>query len=323
MIIIKLIGGLGNQMFQYACAFALAKRINTDFALDLCHFKSAGSRKFSLQQWNITKNQKLLSTLLTSYLFSYGPSFSNQRRIRHRLVGILLSQILTIKYSKWKFICEKQFGHFQNLSSLIKEERGIFLSGYWQSEKYFVDIEKSILRIFTPSQNLSLEDQILSKGMRNNRGSVSVHIRCGDYLHNLDTWKLHYVCTPGYYQEAFNLIEGKIYPRKPHLYIFSDDPQWVKGHIEIPYGHTFVSNRERIEAHEITLMSKCHHHIIANSTFSWWGAWLNRDPKKVVIAPPRWSNDSNTTPDIIPKEWMKSPNYEYGDRDHIATFKPT
>jgi len=321
MIIVKICGGLGNQMFQYACAFALSERLKTGLALDVDDFKGDNLRKFALGEWQISENQKLISThwdsRWNSVFLAPNCFFSNQIPWPKCLFNFILHLFLRLRYWNWKIIVEKQSGHYQNMFQLRDKKKRILLSGYWQSEQYFIDIEKCILDIFTPSQNLSHEDLTLASTMSKNPASVSVHIRCGDYLDNFHTWKTHYVCTPAYYKNAFHLMKEKLFPKNPHFHIFSDDPEWVKTNIEIPYPHTVVSNGKRIESHEISLMSKCHHHIIANSSFSWWGAWLNRDKKKIVITPPRWFNNSNPTPDLIPKSWMKCSGNEDRDRDYI------
>ena len=319
MIRVRLCGGLGNQMFQYACALALAERLNTHLILDVQVFKGDELRKFALDQWQIPEDQKSAATKRPRSFdfFASKYSYPNKTTGLTRRLETLFHHFPRPRRLHYSRVIEKQSGHYQKIVRVDSSKTRIFLSGYWQSEKYFKGMEERILSIFKPSQPLSNEDKTLASEMRRNSASVSVHVRCRDYLDNFETWKLHYVCTPGYYQDAFNLIRKKLSPQKPHLYIFSDDPEWVKSNVEIPYWHRFVSNGKRIESHEITLMSKCRHHIIANSSFSWWGAWLNCDEMKTVIAPPRWFNNANSSPDIIPKRWTKCPENEDGDQDYV------
>ena len=133
--------------------------------------------------------------------------------------------------------------------------------------------------------------------------AVSVHVRRGDYVNNKNANAFHGVCSPEYYRKAIELIAKRV--DSPKYFVFSDDIEWVKEHIEIPNA-VFVSQKDIADHEELVLMSKCKHAIIANSSFSWWGAWLNANPNKLVIAPKQWVSDSRVnTVDAIPAEWVR------------------
>ena len=136
------------------------------------------------------------------------------------------------------------------------------------------------------------------------RKSVSLHVRRGDFVNNPQTFSHHGVCEPGYYREAI----GKIKEQHTDLevFVFSDDMDWAKANITTDLPVTFVNGAGRQDFEDLYLMSLCRHNIIANSSFSWWGAWLNPNPEKIVVAPARWFNDKNTdTKDLLPPEWVK------------------
>ncbi|MFH0972649.1 MAG: alpha-1,2-fucosyltransferase, partial [Patescibacteria group bacterium] len=184
---------------------------------------------------------------------------------------------------------------------ILKLKDDIFLDGYWQTEKYFKDIEDIIRSEFTLKTEYSnLNPELIAKISSCN--SVSMHIRRGDYITNQNTNEFHGICFLDYYKKAINLIAEK-FPN-PTIFIFSDDLKWCKENIKIKYPIVFVKGNKNYE--DLIMMSKCSHNIIANSSFSWWGAWLNNNPNKIVIAPQKWLNNPNINySDIIPSTWIK------------------
>ncbi|WP_158303673.1 alpha-1,2-fucosyltransferase [Methanosphaerula palustris] len=179
----------------------------------------------------------------------------------------------------------------------------VYLDGYWQTEKYFKDIEEILRREVTlkdepDSINLEMAERIQACH------SVSLHVRRGDYVSNPTTQQFHGCCSIDYYNRAISLIEEKV--DDPSFFIFSDDLPWAKENLDIPGEKTFVAhNGPEKEYCDLWLMSLCQHHIIANSSFSWWGAWLGQDAEKMVIAPRRWAlSESFDTSDIIPDSWI-------------------
>ncbi|MBO7258018.1 MAG: alpha-1,2-fucosyltransferase, partial [Alphaproteobacteria bacterium] len=185
----------------------------------------------------------------------------------------------------------------------LDHDRYVYLWGLFQNERYFLKYRKEILKAFRFKENMSNKNKQLVKSIQNSN-SVAVHIRRGDYLaKNGD----QHVLSPTYYKLATNYIAERV--KNPHFYIFSDDMKWVKENIKLPYPHTFVEhNYGDYSYNDMRLMSLCKHNIIANSTFSWWGAWLNKNPNKIVITPDIWlKKDTNFINNIVPQNWIRLP----------------
>ncbi|MBC7981871.1 alpha-1,2-fucosyltransferase, partial [Candidatus Parcubacteria bacterium] len=169
--------------------------------------------------------------------------------------------------------------------------------GNYHREKYFIEVKDQVLKQFTLKNPLSQTAQDVLKNIDTN--SVSIHIRRGDYVNN----NHHGSCDLGYYYKALHHIKSKI--SSPHFFIFSDDIQWAKDNMQIGEA-TFVSNGDIPEVEELILMSMCSHNIIANSTFSWWAAYLNQNLHKIVIAPKQWTRkETSDTLEILPKTWIQ------------------
>lgn len=194
------------------------------------------------------------------------------------------------------------------LAKLLKKlglSQNSHLEGYWQSEKYFSEIKNTIQKAFSLRQPLGQQASNLANQIKNRVSTVSLHIRRSDYATNQ---KLKGIIQPlplDYYYKAIELIAKKV--SDPHFFIFSDDIKWVKENLMVNYPITYASGDNNIQDHEeIILMGMCSHNIIANSSFSWWGAWLNKNTNKVVIAPKSWFADpSLNTRDLIPETWIQ------------------
>jgi hypothetical protein len=193
--------------------------------------------------------------------------------------------------------------HFHFDPAILELPDNTYLEGYWQSEKYFKRIEEIIhqefsFKNFPDPVNRDLGDRISSVN------SVSIHVRRGDYVTNPVTNQTHGVCDIDYYQKAIVEIFKNVV--KPHFFVFSDDQIWAKSHIITNAPTEYVTHNKSSKNYEdMHLMSLCHHHIIANSSFSWWGAWLSNYNEKMVIAPEKWLNDCRyNTDDICPKSWL-------------------
>ena len=180
----------------------------------------------------------------------------------------------------------------------------IYIEGYWQTEKYFKNIEHTIKKDFTFKTKPDKNNQSLLNQIKN-CNAVAIHVRRGDYVKNPVANRILGVCNLDYYNKCINLIIRKI--NNPHFFIFSDDPKWTINNLNIDFPATYVSHNGSDKGYEdLRLMSNCKHQIIANSSFSWWGAWLNNNPNKVVMAPKKWFNDlSINTEDLIPESWVK------------------
>jgi hypothetical protein len=180
----------------------------------------------------------------------------------------------------------------------------MYLDGFWQSYKYFEDIRETLLVELElkewSSTAAAVREQIRSVE------AVAVHVRRGDYVANAAANRTHGICSPAYYARAIAEI-AKCAPNAA-WFVFSDDPEWVGKHISFPQEPAFVSGRGFTDAEELSLIAACKHAVIANSTFSWWGAWLSRNPDKIVVAPCPWSNIGKPPlADIIPPSWTLLP----------------
>lgn len=267
MIIVRLIGGLGNQMFQYAIGRFAAKTNNTILKLDLSEFDTYKLHQYSLNHFQIVEN------IATKY--------DLQEAIEFR---------------------EKNFhldGNFESIGD------GMLLKGYWQSEKYFVNISDVIRNDFQLKSIISRKGREISVLIKNTN-SVSLHIRRCDYIRGSYPDQILDVLSNHYYLKALKALDAE--EKDLRFFIFSDDPQWVRKNFKIKHPVVHVDHNTAVTNYEdIYLMSLCKHNIIANSSFSWWGAWLNNNPTKKVFAPKQWFNknakniDSN---DIVPASWI-------------------
>jgi Glycosyl transferase family 11 len=196
---------------------------------------------------------------------------------------------------------------FQFTSALSELELPVLIDGYWQSEKYFIAYEELIRRIFRfPTFSSADESNALLSELKQ-LNAVSVHVRRGDYL-NSQILQLHGLCSLSYYQTAIAYIQAK-FPDAVFCF-FSDDIEWVKQElVQLTPNYRIAEGNGGTNAwKDMCLMSNCKHHIIANSSFSWWGAWLNPDAEKTVIAPKQWFNTTDAyyaTTDLLPDRWMK------------------
>jgi hypothetical protein len=298
MIIVKLIGGLGNQMFQYAAARGLAHRNSTFMKLDLYGFETYKIRKYQLHCFNIVEQFATISEI-NAFITNSSAKKSVKRQLRF-FFGI--NQTESFYYPSTSII-EKNLCFSEDA---FNQKGHIYLDGYWQSDKYFADIKEVIYRDFSFRIKPSTSNQRILNQI-NNSNSISVHIRRGDYINNADFNLVHGTCPSEYYQNAISLINDKVH--NPTFFFFSDDLHWVKQNITINQPHVYVDiNDEDSSFEDLRLMSNCKHHIISNSSFSWWGAWLNQNPDKIVIAPRNWfaNNELNgQSIDIVPEGWIR------------------
>lgn len=191
----------------------------------------------------------------------------------------------------------------KNLRKIYSKITGNY--GFYQSEKYFKNIENIIREEFALKNPLTDKSKKWEEKINLSPISVSIHIRRGDYINNLETNKYHGVCGIEYYKKAINLLENKI-GKNFEIFIFSDDIEWAKNNLSFNQQINFVSSPEIPDYEEMYLMSLCKHNIIANSTFSWWGAWLNKNPDKIVIGPNQWfAKKISDNLDILPSDWIK------------------
>lgn len=281
MIIVSINGGLGNQLFQYALGRHLALINNTELKLDLSVFKNPNHRKLGLTNFNIDINIATEKDLP----FTKRQLFKNKRRIASLLDRFFPP--INIKYEN----------HFHFDDDVLKYTNNTYLWGYWQSEKYFKSIESIIRTDLTFKQPITVnEKEIIT--LMSSVDSVCLHVRRGDYINNVH----HPVCSISYYNEAIAFILKKL--TYPHIFIFSDEINWAKSNLKIPCKHTYITGFE--DWIDLRLMTYCKHNIIANSSFSWWGAYLGQYEHKIVISPKNWFFDMKKydIKDLKPKNWL-------------------
>ena len=291
MIITNLIGGLGNQMFQYAAGRALSLECGVPLQLDVSGFAWYGLHQgFELQRiFNCTIDIAGEADVRCILGWQYSSAI---RRV--------VSRQSMEAFRRKGFVVEP---HFQYWPEIKNVPRDCYLTGYWQSEKYFADLALQIRADFTfwlpmESRNVELSKQI------NQVNAVSLHVRRGDYVNNANTAATHGFCTIDYYREAIRYIAERV--DSPHFFIFSDDIAWVKENLKIDFPCRYIDHNLGAESYnDMRLMSMCRHHIIANSSFSWWGAWLNPSADKIIVAPKKWFANETKTQDLIPQCWVR------------------
>lgn len=302
MIIVNLKGGLGNQMFQYACGRALSLRMegrgeDGTLKLDATGFDRITDgvtvRTFDLRSFNV-EAPLASAEEITRIKYPLGP----------------LSKALRLINAK---VLRRFYVQFE--PRILDKKGDVYLDGFFQAEDYFKDFEKVVRNDFTLAKPPGITAQKWFKAITENPNSVSLHVRRGDYVSDKGASEHHGTCDAKYYERALMDVAEKMDDRArvrgtlavPSLYVFSDDIEWAKRNLSFPCPTAFVSSPGMTPAEEMALMSACQHHIIANSTFSWWGAWLGQNPEKIVVAPKVWANAHNDDwyKDIIPSSWTR------------------
>jgi len=268
VIAISLIGGLGNQLFQYAIGRHLSIINQTDLRIDLTQFE-----KYKLHHYSLGH-------------FSIKESFVSQKE-------------MTNLYK----VIEKSYFYDPDFKSI---GNNVLLNGYWQSEKYFFEIAEIIRGDLIINSELSVRGLEISKLIQSSN-SVSIHVRRSDYVVGTYTDQILDALDVSYYHNAIDMISEL--NKDAFFFIFSDDQKWVKNNLVIKNPAMYVSHNTAERNYEdLYLMSLCKHNIIANSSFSWWGAWLNNNKEKTVIAPKCWFNKNArniSDVDLIPSAWLR------------------
>jgi tellurite resistance-related uncharacterized protein len=266
MIIVRLKGGLGNQLFQYAAGRRLSIWHHCPLKVDIRG--SGRDRPYSLGPFRTLQS------------FADAAEVRRIRRVfRERVLGPYDPNVMNIPPH-------------------------VYLDGWWQSEEYFRGIESVIREEFAIDSELEGKNRDIAAEI-SAAPSVSLHVRRGDYVSNPHFNSKFGTCPVEYYDRAMRLLAEKV--RHPlRAFVFSDEPDWAAKNLPIPFPATIVSHNNSENAYEdLRLMSMCTHHIIANSTFSWWGAWLSNSADKIVISPKKWFNVNYDTRDLIPITWFK------------------
>jgi hypothetical protein len=292
MVTVQLRGGLGNQMFQYAAARAVACRTNVPLKLDVTEFVNDRLRSYRLGWFNIVED------------FATEAELYRARKPRHRQVVAFAAYEIGRHLLPWRRQRIIQERRFSFDPAILRLDGDVYLSGYWQSEKYFADVAEVIRQEFTLKPEPDTLNQLVLDEIQA-ATSVSLHIRRGDYVSNAVTSRIHGVLGLDYYSRAVDHIARRT--TQPHFFVFSDDIAWAKENLRFSFPLTFVDhNGEDRQYEDLRLMCHCKHHITANSSFSWWGAWLTANPESIVVSPAKWFNDpSLDTRDLVPEGWVK------------------
>ncbi len=295
MIRVFLTGGLGNQMFQYAAGKALAEKTSAELHLDLSlldiRSKNTTFRNFELNKFVLDSNIKITSSKLKGLLLA-----KIYLNIRNSLSGKKITQYLCI-------FTDKESCNFD--SRFLSLQDNIRLLGFFQSEKYFLEYRDIIKKSFVSRKELSDKNQELAEEIKS-ANAVSIHIRRGDYITNQNASGNYIPCSKEYYEKSVHYICEKI--ESPRFFVFSDEPGVTKELLHLENAVYIDWNKEEESYNDMWLMSLCKHNIIANSSFSWWGAWLNNYSGKIVITPRQWFRNeakNNNVKDLIPQQWIR------------------
>ena len=276
MVITRLMGGMGNQMFQYAFARNLSIETKSDLRIDLSFLQKKDQpegfvfRNYDLDIFNVKENFDLPENV----------------------------EIITVNEPHYEYSQQVTDSVINNLNN----NKNTLILGYWQSPKYFEKNEDTIRKEFSLKLGIENKSNLLKiREDINTKKSVAINIRRTDYLNN----GFHGVMGKEYVDSAISIIENQI--ENPHYFIFSDDIKWCEENLKYN-NSTIVSHDYKGEKFEdyMMLMSECNHFIIPNSSFAWWSAWLNNNPDKIVISPKNWfANSGMNTNDLIPESWIR------------------
>lgn len=297
MIVVKIMGGLGNQLFQYAFGMALAEKNKINVRYDLSFFDD------QLERHDYTPRKLSLS--------SFGLEIAEITKLELINFQRVINPI-TFYDKVYKLLSRKKY-HIENgphyESEVSNLKNNTYCEGYFQDERYFANISRKIRLIFTiKSEDIETNEEILKL---NNEivssESICIHIRRGDYITNPINYKIFGELSKEFYLKAINHIESKT-KSKTKKFLFSNDIEWCKRTFSENQDITIVNNKLS-GLNGIThfwLMSKCKHFVIANSSFSWWAAWLADYPNKIICRPDPWFiNKDFIQADVCPDDWVK------------------
>ena len=287
MIIVKLKGGLGNQMLQYATGLAVASAQCEELKLDIIGYDDP-----RYVNANTPRQYRMFPFNLSASIAT-----TNEVEKARNPFGIFSKLLRAFSQRVLK-------KHYVDYDASLFKKKNNYLEGYFQSEKNFINVKSKILKEFSLKKEFESDVFCAAKNIIDKERSVSVHLRRGDYVSDATTNSIHGVCSRDYYDQAISLIRTKV--DTPIFYFFSDDIDWVKKEFGERPDFVFVSNPNLEDYEELMLMSSCAHNIIANSSFSWWGAYLNQNVGKMVIAPKKWVNTQpDPHPNIVPEGWNR------------------
>jgi hypothetical protein len=291
LVIVEARGGLGNQMFQYAAAWALARRHDGRVKLDVGRLGSTDIRELELGAW--TAPVEIASAAEIKQV----RRDTGLRRARRRLLRLAGHSMLDV-YIEPSFHVDEGFWALRP---------PIYLHGYFQSARYFDDQRAEIRSVFTPRHPLSATAAATRATIEFTEMPVAVHIRRGDFSRRTSTRAYHGLLDAEYYRHALELIDA-LTGGEAHYFVFSDEPQAARALLDWAASVTVVEGNDRRPHEDMTLMSACRHAVIANSSFSWWGAWLTDHAGKHVVAPRHWMAPEQlrkqSIVDLYPERWI-------------------
>ncbi|MGI4751461.1 MAG: alpha-1,2-fucosyltransferase [Janthinobacterium lividum] len=291
MIITNIISGLGNQLFQYAVGKQLALTNNTSLKLNISFFNNQNLRSYKLDHFNID------ATIIEPNELSKFLHFYTQKTLPYEIFRKFIQ--LVPRKDRKLFEEQKDWDYDEQL---FKVSSDAYISGYWQNYKYFENLKPEILKELAIKSTYLIGINKDLNTIKNSENAVSVHVRRGDYITDKAANHLMGVVPLSYYTDSINILNSKT--EKPEFYFFSDDLHWVKENFK---GHNYHYINSGADYTDLHLMQNCKHNIIANSSFSWWGAFLNQNPDKIVIAPKNWVTNSevNKRIEITFPSWIK------------------
>jgi len=293
-VVVSLKGGLGNQMFQYAAARALALRRGVPLVLDLAWFSEvlgvAGAtvREYALGPFGLGVPTRAIGLPVAPTKFL--------ARVLRRL-----RMKLPVRHGGVRIYVEHAYSFDPQVLGLPSP---VWLDGYWQSHKYFLDCAETIRSELGTPRHLSEASSAMLTRIQS-CDAICIHVRRGDYVTSASASAVHGVCDLDYYEKGLALVANEL--TAPHCFVFSDDPAWVRGNMKLAAPTTVVDLNGADAPHEdLWLMAACQHFVIANSSLSWWGAWLGGREGNRVVAPARWFKEGGVdTSDLIPPDWIR------------------
>ena len=289
MIIVRLKGGLGNQMFQYALGRALQHRRGDELRLDVTYLLGD-----SVFKWDVPRNYEL-------DVFQIQPAFAYIPRLLRRAPRRLGDAEAVPR--KQSFVAENEFGFHPEILDLTAPN--LYLDGYWQSQSYFAGIADEILDAFRFRMPLSPSGREMARTIAS-VNSISVDVRRGDYISVESSRNALGFVGEDYYRRGIDWIKVNI--PDPQLFVSSDDLPWCREHLKFDLPITWLDQNYAgwKFSEKLQLMSMCKHFLISNSTFAWWAAWLARNDQKLVACPRKWFRDEYfDSKDLIPASWLK------------------
>jgi len=295
MIILSLFGGLGNQMFQYACGKAIAMKLGVELKLDVSLVVDRTPREnFTYRDYELAVFNINDEIATEDEVRVYIPNLWNSTELQRQLYRV--KRFLTQK----SFFREKLKFRFNEDIDSVSDNSYIY--GYFQTERYFEDIRIELLERFSLRNQLDEVNALIVKQMQL-ENSVSIHVRRGDYTNSAFTL----LGVEDYYRKAIDFIIENV--ENPVFYVFTNDQEWVEDNFKaLEINKSIVTVNSGSQSYkDMILMSNCKHNICANSSFSWWGAWLNTNSDNIVITPQNWFKSTEyveSTYDLIPTRWM-------------------